>query len=214
MSSVAPVPEVFQRLFLATDAPMGKTWLLSTRIQLMELALHRQALASKVPLVAKARDAYGYFRTASQMNKVPGWYWKPEPDLSTSIQQHSKLLSPQPVPTFLACLIRLSSEAVDGILLVTQQFAPDGTKTERYYITVVAAPSLATSGTGTKTIHQGYRCRIAGTIRCLHCLVSQPAPTSTAPSWRQRRAYLAKSNSLVSWTSCKIRSPFSFLLGS
>jgi hypothetical protein len=53
MSSVAPVPEVFQRLFLATGAPMGQTWLLSTRIPLTELALHRQALASKVPLVAK-----------------------------------------------------------------------------------------------------------------------------------------------------------------
>jgi hypothetical protein len=81
MSSVAPVPEVFQRLFLATDAPMGQTWLLSTRIPLTELALHRQALASKVPSIAKARDAYGHFRTASQMNKVPGRYWKPEPDL-------------------------------------------------------------------------------------------------------------------------------------
>jgi hypothetical protein len=89
MSSVAPVPEVFQRLFLAADAPMGQTWLLSTRIPLTELALHLQALASKVPLVAKARDACG-----------PGRYWKREPDLSrTSIQQHSKLLNPQPVPT-------------------------------------------------------------------------------------------------------------------
>jgi hypothetical protein len=57
MSSVAPVPEVFQRLFLANDAPMGQTWLLSTRLPLTELALHRQALAWKVPLVAKACDA-------------------------------------------------------------------------------------------------------------------------------------------------------------
>jgi hypothetical protein len=81
------------------------------------------------------------------MNKVPGRYWKPEPDLSTSIQQHSKLLNPQPVPTSVARLISLSSEAVGGILLVTQQFTPDGTKTEPY-ITVVAAPSLATLGTG------------------------------------------------------------------
>jgi hypothetical protein len=64
MSSVAPVPEVFQRLFLATDAPMGQTWLLSTRIPLTELALHHQALASKVPSMAKARHAYGHFRTA------------------------------------------------------------------------------------------------------------------------------------------------------
>jgi hypothetical protein len=99
MSSVAPVPEVFQRLFLASDAPMGQTWLLSTRTPLTELALHCQALALKVPSVAKARDASSHFCTASQTNKVPGRYWKPEPDLSSSIQQHSKLLNPQPVPT-------------------------------------------------------------------------------------------------------------------
>jgi hypothetical protein len=128
---------------------MGQTWLLSTRIPLTELALPRQALASKVPLVAKACDAYGHFRTVvSQMNKVPGRYWKPEPDLSTSIQQHSKLLNPQSVSTpSMAHLISLSSEAAGRILLVTQQFAPgDGTKTEPY-INVVAAPSLATLGT-------------------------------------------------------------------
>ena len=57
MSSVAPVPEGFQHLLSATDDPMGQTWLLSTRLPLTELALHRQALAWKVPLVAKACDA-------------------------------------------------------------------------------------------------------------------------------------------------------------
>jgi hypothetical protein len=152
MSSVAPVPEVCQLLFLATDAPMGQTWL--PHILLTELALHRQALAPKAPSVAKARDAYGHFRTASQMNKVPRRYWKPGPDLSSSIQQHYKLLNPQPVPTPVACLISWSSEAVGGILLVTQQFAPDGTKTEPY-ITVIAAPSLATLGTGDKNYPSG-----------------------------------------------------------
>jgi hypothetical protein len=81
------------------------------------------------------------------MNKVPGRYWKPEPDLSTSIQHHTKLLNPQPVPTPVALLILLSSQAAGWILFVTQQFAPDGTKTEPY-ITVVAAPPLATLGTG------------------------------------------------------------------
>jgi hypothetical protein len=145
MSSVAPVPEVFPCLLLATDAPMGQTWRLSTRIPLTELALHHQALASKVPSIAKARDPSGHFRTANQMNKVPGRYWKPEPDLSASIQQNSQLLNPQLMPTPMTRLISLSSEAVGGILLVTQQFAPDGTMTEPY-ITVVAAPSLATLG--------------------------------------------------------------------
>jgi hypothetical protein len=65
MSSVAPLPELFQRLFLATDAPMGQTWLLSTRILLTELALHWQALALNVSLVAEAGNGYGHFCTAS-----------------------------------------------------------------------------------------------------------------------------------------------------
>jgi hypothetical protein len=145
MSSVAPVPEAFKRLFLATDAPMGQTWLHSTRIQLTDLALHRQALAGKVPPPAKARNAYGHVRTASQMNKVPGKYWQPEPDLKASIQENSKLLNPQTMPSPMARLTSLSSEAVGGILLVTQQFLSDGTTTTPY-ITVVAAPSLATLG--------------------------------------------------------------------
>ncbi len=110
MSSVVPAPD-FQRLFLATDAPMGQTWLRSARIQLSKVALHHLALASKVPSVSNARDAYGHFRTASQMNKVPGRYWKPGPDLVNSIQQASQLLNPQPVPTPMARLISLRSEA-------------------------------------------------------------------------------------------------------
>jgi hypothetical protein len=159
----------------------GLAWLLSTHIPLMELALHHQALALKVHLVAKARDAYGYFCKASQMNKVPGRYWKPEPDLSTSIQQHSKLLNPQPVPTPVAHLILLSSEAAGGILLVTQQFAPDGTKTEPY-ITGVAVPSFFLLGKGDENpqlVHCTMRwdlggsyirrVRICGTLAfCIH----------------------------------------------
>jgi hypothetical protein len=52
MSSVAPAPEVFQRLFLADAAPMGQTDLASL---LSEVALHHLALASKIPSVPKAR---------------------------------------------------------------------------------------------------------------------------------------------------------------
>jgi hypothetical protein len=65
MSSVAPVPEAFQRLFLTTNAPMGQTWFLSTSIPLTELALHHQTLALKIPLVAKACGMYGHFCTMS-----------------------------------------------------------------------------------------------------------------------------------------------------
>jgi hypothetical protein len=79
------------------------------------------------------------------MNKVPGRYWLPEPDLSASIQQASLLLNPQPAPTPMARLNSLRSKAVGGILLVTQQFAADGTASSSY-LTIVAAPALATLG--------------------------------------------------------------------
>jgi hypothetical protein len=97
-------------------------------MRLSEVALHNLALDSKVPSISKARDAYGHFCMASsQMDKVPGQYWKPRPDLITSLQQDSQLLNPKPRPDPMARLISLCLEAVGGILLVTQQFALDGT---------------------------------------------------------------------------------------
>jgi hypothetical protein len=155
MSSTAPAPEVFNRLFLAADAPMGQTWLLSTRIPLSDEALHYRALASKVPSVAKARDAYGHFRTANQMNKVPGRYWQPNPDLTNLLEQTSKLLNPHSMPTTMGRLSSLRSDAIGGILLVTQQYAPDGTTSEPY-ITVVAAPAMATLGSLDDSNPPGY----------------------------------------------------------
>jgi hypothetical protein len=89
------------------------------------------------------------------MNKVPGRYWKPEPDLTTSIQQASQLLNLQPAPTPMAGLNLLRLEAVGGILLVTQQFAADGLSSISY-ITVVAAPALATLGPMDDVNPRGY----------------------------------------------------------
>jgi hypothetical protein len=155
MFSTAPAPEVFSRLFLANNAPMGQTWLLSTHILLLEAALHHLALTSKVPLIAKARDAYGHFCIASQMNKVPGQYWQPEPDLMIFLEQTSQLLNPQSMPTPMVRLSSLRSEAIGRILLVTQQYALDGTTLEPYII-VVAAPAMATLGLLDDTNPPGY----------------------------------------------------------
>jgi hypothetical protein len=155
MLSTAPAPAVFSHLFLAPDAPMGKTWLLSTRIPLSEAALHHLALASKVPPIAKAMDAYGHFWTASQMNKVPGRYWQPKLGLTNSLEQTSQLLNLQPVPTPMVRLSSLRLDSIGGILLVTQQYALDGTITEPY-ITVVAVPAMATLGSLDATNPPGY----------------------------------------------------------
>jgi hypothetical protein len=145
MSSVSPAPEVLKHLFLAEDALLGQTWLQYTCIPLSANSLHHLVLALKTPSVVKAREAYGHFRTASQMNKVPGKYWQPEPSLSTLIQQESLLLNPQPASDLLEQLNSLHLDDIGGLLVVTQQFAPDGISTKPY-ITIVAAPSMATLG--------------------------------------------------------------------
>jgi hypothetical protein len=59
MSSVSPAPEVLKRLFLAQDALLGQTWLQTTCIPLSADLLNHLVLASKIPLVVKARDTSG-----------------------------------------------------------------------------------------------------------------------------------------------------------
>jgi hypothetical protein len=79
-----PVPttetsaEALSRLFLAPTAPLGQTWLTSTGNIVSNESLHCLVMASTIPSIAKARNMYGHFRTASQMNKVSGIYWKPD----------------------------------------------------------------------------------------------------------------------------------------
>jgi hypothetical protein len=81
-----PTAKVLQRLFLAVDAALGQTWLNSVSTPVSLDALHCLVLDLNIPLMVKARSTYGNFCTASQMNKVPGPYWKPEPKLSTCLQ--------------------------------------------------------------------------------------------------------------------------------
>jgi hypothetical protein len=146
MSSVPSAPEVLKSLLLAKDALLGQTWLQTTCIPLSADSLHHLVLASKIPLVVKARDAYGHSRTASQMNKVPSKYWQPEPALSTLIQQESLGLNPKLASNPLVPLNSLHLHDIGRLLVVTQQFAADGISMAPY-ITVVVAPSMATLGT-------------------------------------------------------------------
>jgi hypothetical protein len=137
--------EAFQRLFLDPSGPLGKTWLSSANAIVTTNALHSQAVASNPPLIVLARSTYGHFRMASQMNKVPGPYWKPDPELVAYLEQEPIRLNPTPLQLPLERLQTLYSDTVGSILLVTKQFYPDGTASIPY-ITIVAAPSLATLG--------------------------------------------------------------------
>jgi hypothetical protein len=145
MTSTEPAAAALQRLYLAPGAPLGQAWLQTSKIPLSTDSLHLLAIASQVPPAAKARSVYGHGRTGRQMHKVSGMYWTPGQELVARIQQESKRLNPLLVLDPLARLEMLRRDSVGGILLVTQQFAKDGTSTPPY-ITVVAAPAVATLG--------------------------------------------------------------------
>jgi hypothetical protein len=75
------------------------------------------------------------------MNKVPGGYWKPKPELLVYLQKEPLHLNPHPIPTPMEHLQTLYSDTVR----VTKQFSKDGMASPSY-ITIVAAPLLATLG--------------------------------------------------------------------
>jgi hypothetical protein len=79
------------------------------------------------------------------MHKVPGTYWKPDSELAVLLWQETAGLNPTPHQDSLARLGSLRQELVGGILLVTRQYMKDGISSAPY-ITIVAAPSLATLG--------------------------------------------------------------------
>jgi hypothetical protein len=96
--------EVFHCLFLAPNAPIGKTWLDSACTPLSDDALQCLALASKIPLLVKARNMYGHFRMASQMKKTSGLYWQPDLELVATLVNETCRLNWHPLQTPLARL--------------------------------------------------------------------------------------------------------------
>jgi hypothetical protein len=140
MSTNAPSAEALQRLFLDPDAPLGHAWLLSARIPFSDDSLQNLVLASKIPSLAKARTTYGHFRTASQMHKETGTYWKPDPELASHLQQEPRRLNPLVKQDIIARLASLRKEAIGGVLLVTQHYAKDGTTSAPYRIFRTGTP--------------------------------------------------------------------------
>jgi hypothetical protein len=145
MTSIEPSAAALKRLFLHPGAPLGQAWLQTSKISLPADSLHFLVLALQVPPAAKARNVYGHGRMARQMHKVSSKYWSPGLELAERIKQESQRLNHIPMLAGLAWMDKLCCNPAGGILLVTQQFAKDGTLTPPY-ITVIAAPALATLG--------------------------------------------------------------------
>ena len=145
MSSIEPTTEVLERLFLATDAPLGEAWLLSASIPLSSDSLHHLVLTSKIPSIIQARNSYGHFRTASQMHKASGLHWPSAAGLIAALQHEPLRLNPQPVSPALARLKMLHSDTIGGVLLVTTHYFSYGSISDPY-ITIIAAPACSTLG--------------------------------------------------------------------
>jgi hypothetical protein len=133
------------RMFLDPEAPLGQTWLNSDSSLMSAESLHALALNANIPLIVKAQNMYGHFRTASHMNKVSGRYWKLEPELLAYLEKEPLGLNPQPLQTSMEHLQTLHTDAVGGIISVTKQYSNDGLASSPF-ITIVAAPSLAPLG--------------------------------------------------------------------
>jgi hypothetical protein len=89
------------------------------------------------------------------MHKVSGTYWAPGPELVAQNKQDFSRLSPHPLPDPLVQVNMLCCDLAGGLPLVAQQFTKDSTFTPPY-ITVVAAPALATLGSFSATDPPGF----------------------------------------------------------
>ena len=64
------------RLFKGPTATLGTSWVNSVDSGWSEASLHRQVVATGTVKAAKTRDVYGHFRTATQMQRSEGTYWR------------------------------------------------------------------------------------------------------------------------------------------
>jgi hypothetical protein len=64
------------QLFKGANAPMGISWVDSVNTGWSELSLHRLVVSNGTLRAAKTRDVYGHFRTATQMQRINGTYWR------------------------------------------------------------------------------------------------------------------------------------------
>ena len=129
------------RLFQGPDAKMGSVWLDSVGNGMSATAFHRLVVSNGTLSAAKTRDMYGHFRTKTQMKNTPGTrYWHDDP--THSLQQDATSLN-DPTLDMEERLCQIRTGNVGGILLVTRLYDNTGPTTESF-ITIIAAPSMAT----------------------------------------------------------------------
>ena len=135
---------IVARLFQGEDARMGTKWLESVSTGWTETSLHCLVETTGTLSAAKTKEIYGHFRTKTQMKSQEGPYWKPNP--TADVQSEAKRLNVQKADAVLR-LQQLRTDAIGGFLLLTCVVDKSGEQTS--FLTVIAAPSVATFNTKT-----------------------------------------------------------------
>jgi hypothetical protein len=128
------------RLFKGNAAPLGTAWVHSVNSGWSEASLHRQVVATGTVKAAKTRDVYGHFRTATQMQRKEGTYWRKDPTPGLILEAKALNRDDMTVEDRMTCL---RTEAIGAVLLVTEIPAENG-EPQAAFITILAAPSVAT----------------------------------------------------------------------
>jgi hypothetical protein len=128
------------RLFKGTNAILGTPWVNSVNSGWSEASLHRQVVATGTVKAAKTRDVYGHYRTATQMQRVEGTYWRKDPAPGLILEA---LALNRDDTTVEDRMLSLRTAAIGAVLLVTQIPADNGDP-QPAFITILAAPSVST----------------------------------------------------------------------
>jgi hypothetical protein len=128
------------RLFKGTNAIFGTPWVNSVNSGWSEASLHRQVVATGTVKAAKTRDVYGHFRTATQMQRLEGTYWRKDPAPGLILEAQALNRDDTTVEDR---TLSLRTEAIGAVLLVTQIPADNGDP-QPAFITILAAPSVST----------------------------------------------------------------------
>ena len=128
------------RLFKGKDAKLGTKWTDTVTTGWTEASLHHLVMKKGMLSTAKSKDMYGHFRTKTQMRGLLGPYWTENPVENTEME--IRRLNTMTLDGT-ERLTQLRTDAVGGILLVTQVVDPQDGKGAPF-VTILAAPSVTT----------------------------------------------------------------------
>jgi hypothetical protein len=138
-----PAAISFDRL-LGANALIGSVWLDATAPTLSPKPLPSLVVSSGLIEASQAKCTYGHWRTKTQCKSDPQLhYWKSPRELPIYLTSRATALHPTtPMTTPGVRLCQLHTEPIGSILLVVQAVSPGSFP----FITLVAAPSMATLG--------------------------------------------------------------------